>query len=98
MPKWHEAASCNLALSRFESDPVLHGRIVQRFRTLVSRTSHRGSNPRTPATPARVTDNHAPQSVAKGQSIVRYHITLQVEDRQSCLPFWKRCREAGQGG
>src|ERR1043166_2968092 len=24
MPKWHEAASCNLALSRFESDPVLH--------------------------------------------------------------------------
>ena len=30
MPKWHEAASCNLALSRFESDPVIHGRIVQR--------------------------------------------------------------------
>src|ERR1043166_1406341 len=24
MPKWHEAASCNLALSRFESDPVFH--------------------------------------------------------------------------
>jgi murein DD-endopeptidase MepM/ murein hydrolase activator NlpD len=25
MPKWHEAASCNLALSRFESDPVIQG-------------------------------------------------------------------------
>src|ERR1044071_1144962 len=24
MPKWHEAVSCKLSLSRFESDPVLH--------------------------------------------------------------------------
>lgn len=49
MPKWHEAASCNRALSRFESDPVLHRAYRSMVRTLVSRTSHRGSNPRTPA-------------------------------------------------